>query len=1119
MKFLIPCLASATLLGSCGPSGSRKAEVPPVTNAEKPLFSKVAVARSGLTFQNTITETPQLNYLNYNNLFSGGGLAVGDVNNDDLPDLYFTGNQVSDRLYINQGGLRFKDVTDQALVTGRDGWHRGATIVDIDNDGWNDIHVCRHGWQTDPALRANLLYMNNHDGTFTERAAQWGLADTSHSTHATFFDHDRDGDLDVYVINQPPERTADRKPYTVEQVREIIKSGKAESSRLYRNEGDHFIDVTTQAGLVSFAYGLGAVVVDANNDAWPDLYVANDYAEPDALYINDGKGRFRNEVKERSGHVSNFGMGVDAADINNDGLVDLAVLDMAYKSMVRSKENMGAMRPDKFWGYIEAGYHYQYMVNTLQLNNGNGTYSEIAQMAGVAKSDWSWAPLLEDLDNDGWCDLYVTNGTTRDVRNNDAGINIAKLHHQTGGNTGFETAIGLMPLTLVPNVCYRNQGAGADGLQFEDMTQAWGLHEPSTSHGLVVADLDRDGDLDLVMNRADAPASLFENTQRTTAGSTSGNHYLRVALDGPQRNRMGIGAKVHVRSKEQHTARIVQLGRGYQSGQEPVQHFGLGNSGLPVAVEVEWPDGKHSTVANVKPDQVLRVAWADASATPASIGGREPLFERVDVRALGTLLHRESDFDDFTDEILLPQRYSRLGPFISVGDVNGDGEQDMVVSGAAGQATRVLVNNGTSHTDITSADLRSAAAAEDLGSALFDADGDLDLDLVVVAGSKEFKSDNELLRPRLYTNDGRGNFKRAPDALPDMRVCAQRVAVGDADGDGDNDLFIGGRVEPGRYPLSPQSYLLLNNGGTFTDATSSRAPELMSIGMVTDARFADVDADRDLDLVLVGEWMPVTILENNGGAFKNITASTTLKGSEGWWYSVEVDDLDGDGDPDIVAGNLGLNSKYHASEEEPFHVYMNDFDQSGTYDIVLAMHQDKMLLPVRGRQCSSEQMPFIKDKFPTYHDFANATVEKIYTPQALNDAFHRVAHELRSCVFVNGGKGVYAKQPLPMRAQAAPVNDILVADVDGDGRKDLIVAGNNYDTEVETVRYDAGTGLVLLQRSDGSFKALSPVESGIHLPGNVKDLALLKMNGNACVVATNNGAAPTLFRLNKPMDL
>ena len=1106
------CITAAFVAACTNDPSSEPASAGP-NEEQQSLFSKVPSSHSGITFQNTIEETPTLNYLNYNNLFSGGGLAVGDLNNDDLPDLYFTGNQVPDRLYINKGGLKFEDVTDKAISTGRDGWHRGATIVDVNADGWNDIYVCRHGWQTDPALRTNLLYINDRDGTFTESASQWGLADTSHSTHATFFDFDRDNDLDVYILNQPPERAADRKPYTVEQVRNIIKSGKAETSRLLRNEGERFVDVTREAGITSFAFTLGAVIIDADNNGWPDLYVANDYGEPDCLYINDGKGHFTNEVKQRTGHVSNFGMGVDAADVNNDGAVDIAVLDMAYKSMVRSKENMGAMRPDKFWAFIDAGYHYQYMINTLQLNNGNGTFSEVAQMAGVAKTDWSWAAMIEDLDNDGWNDMYITNGTTRDVRNNDANINIAKLHAETGGNTGFETAVGMMPLTLVANVCYRNDGAQSDGLHFADVTKDWGLHEPSTCHGLAVVDLDRDGDLDMVMNRADAIASLFENHQREQAT----DHFLRIRLEGPDKNRMGIGATIRSRRGDQQQVRLVQLARGYQSGQEPIAHFGLGGNGDPVTVEVEWPDGRWSSVPDVQPDQVLTVKWNEAQDAPPEKRSKEPLFGRVDVRAFGSLASKESAFDDFADEILLPQRYSRLGPFVSVGDVNNDGVDDLIHSGAAGASTRVVLNStGTSHTEVTSADLRRAAAAEDLGSALFDADADGDLDLVVVAGSKEFKVGDDLLRPRFYNNDGKGNFTYNKEALPDMKVCAQRVTVGDADGDGDPDLFIGGRVEPGRYPMSPSSYLLRNDGGVFTDITAATAPALMALGMVTDARFADTDNDGDKDLVVVGEWMPVTILENRSGKFENITSTTTMDSTNGWWYSVEVDDLDGDGDLDIVAGNLGLNSKYHASKEEPFHVFLNDFDQSGTYDIVLAMHQDKALFPVRGRQCTSEQMPFIKEKFPTFHEFANATIPAIYSQEALDDAFHREAYELRSCVFLNDGGGRFRKMPLPMRAQASPINDILVGDMDGDDRKDLIVAGNNYDTEVETVRYDAGSGLVLTQQQDGSFRAMSPKESGLQLTGNVKDLTWITLYGERCILATANGDPPVLYRPSKP---
>jgi enediyne biosynthesis protein E4 len=1116
MRFPTTLLALAMLFAACGEKQHAPTSSMENKPVEQPLFTKVPATHSGISFQNKVEETPSLHYLIYNNLFSGAGLAVGDLNNDDLPDLYFTGNQVPDRLYINKGGLQFEDATDKAISTGRDGWHRGATIVDVDADGWNDIYVCRHGWQSDPALRTNLLYINNHDGTFTEKAAQWGLADTSHSTHAAFFDYDRDGDLDVYVINQPPERTADRKPYTIEQVRDIIQRGKAETSRLFRNEGDRFVDVTREAGVTSFAFSLGAVIVDVDNNGWPDLYVANDYSEPDFLYINDSKGHFTNEVKQRTGHVSNFGMGVDAADINNDGAIDLAVLDMAYKSMVRSKENMGAMRPDKFWGFIDAGYHYQYMINTLQLNNGNGSFSEIAQMSGVAKTDWSWAPMIEDLDNDGWNDMYITNGTTRDVRNNDANINIVKLHAETGGNAGFETALGLMPSTLVPNVCYRNEGLPSDGLHFADVTKEWGLYEPSTSHGLAVADLDRDGDLDMVMNRADAVASLFENHQQ----QLTANHFLRVRLEGPVKNRMGIGATVRLRQGDQQQVRLVQLGRGYQSGQEPIAHFGLGESPDGLSVEVEWPDGRWSSSSNVQYDQVLVVKWSDAQQKQPDEQRKEPLFGRVDVRGFGMLASKESNFDDFADEILLPQRYSRLGPFMSAGDVNGDGFEDLLHSGASGTATRVVLNTaGTGHTEVTSADLRRAAAAEDLGSVLFDADADGDPDLVVVAGSKEFKTGDELLKARFYANDGKGNFTFKQDALPDINVCAQRMAVGDADGDGDPDLFIGGRVEPGRYPMSPSSYLLRNDGGVFTDITAASAPALMALGMVTDARFADTDNDSDKDLVVVGEWMPVTILENRSGKFENITSTTSMDSTNGWWYSVELDDLDGDGDLDIVAGNLGLNSKYHASKEEPFHVFLNDFDQSGTYDIVLALHQDKALFPVRGRQCTSEQMPFIKEKFPTFHDFATATVPAIYSQEALDDAFHREAYELRSCVFLNDGGGRFRKMPLPMRAQASPINDILVGDMDGDGRKDLIVAGNNYDTEVETVRYDAGTGLLLTQQKDGSFRAMPPNESGLRLTGNVKDLAWITLNGERCIIAAANGEAPMVHRPFRPKEL
>ncbi len=1108
---LLPAILFAAAFGTAC-TGDHEPRTAVTENSDGPvsLFAKVPTAHSGIKFRNAITEDLAINYLTYNNLYSGSGVGVGDVNNDGLPDLYFTGNQVQDKLYINKGGLVFEDVTDKAIKTGRDGWHRGVSMVDIDQDGWLDIYVCRSGWQADPALRANLLYMNDRDGTFTERALEFGLADTSHSTQALFFDSDRDGDLDCYILNHPGERTPTQGEQSVEEVRELVAKGKSETDRLMRNDGPgpdgslRFTDITRQAGITNHAYGLGICMLDVDNNGWPDVYVANDYAEPDYLYVNNGKGGFTNQVKERTKHVSNFGMGVDVGDIDNDGMQDICVLDMAFKSHQRSKQNMGAMRPAKFWAYVDAGLHYQYMFNTLQRNNGNGSFSEIALMAGMAKTDWSWSALFEDLDNDGWQDLYASNGIKRDVRNNDAQNALMELHRNTSGNTTLEAVLGLMPITLVPDVCFRNNG----DLTFTDVTTAWGLEEPNVVHGMVVSDLDRDGDLDIVLGREEAEVSLFENMAQTVLPSAS---WIDIALDGPPMNKAGIGATVSVRCDGTERTRIMQVVRGYQSSQEARLHFGLGESKGPVEVEVRWPDGRVTTTT-VPVNQSSALAWMSDAPEAKEASALEPLFALVGGLGTGRNVHSESSFNDFATEILLPQRYSRLGPFLSAGEMNGDGRDDIFVSGPSGQPSRLYLQQPDGNFLLAPGNaLAATKEAEDLGSCMFDADGDGDNDVLVVAGGNEHKTGSDLLKPRLYINNGKGLLALAAERLPDIRVSAQRPAVGDMDGDGDLDIFIGGRVVPGQYPIAPSSYLLRNDGGVFTDVTFQNAPELMQPGMITDAHFADMDGDNDNDLVLVGEWMPVSVYLNDKGSFTNRTKALALDSTAGWWYSLAVDDLDGDGDNDLVAGNLGLNAKFHARHDDPFRVFCNDFDGNGTYDIVLATEQQGKLLPVRGRECSSEQMPSIKDRFPTYKEFSEADINSICTPQGIADAYKREAREFRSGVFLNEG-GKFHFKPLHNLAQIAPVNDILVMDTDGDGHKDIVLAGNNHDTEVETIRYDAGTGLILLSDGKGGYTPLSIPRSGFFADGNVKDLQLVTVNGLQHIVVANNGGVPMWFK-------
>lgn len=1102
--FLAISLATVTI-SSCENEGN---ETRDASKVDGPLFNKVEPDRSGVLFRNEVAETPEHNYLTDNNFFSGGGVAAGDLNNDGLIDLYFTGNLVEDKVYLNKGNFEFEDITSKAITEGNKNWHRGVVITDVNCDGWNDIYVCRSGRQDNPAERTNLLYINNKDLTFTESAEEFGLADTSHSTQAAFFDYDLDGDLDVYVLNHPAERTPDQKPFSVKDVQDLVASGKQETDRLYRNDGGKFVDVSMESGINNFSYGLGIGIFDINHDGWPDIYVANDYAEPDFLYVNDGNGGFENQVKERTTHVSNFGMGVDVADFNNDLEPDILVMDMAYKSMVRSKKNMGAMAPEKFWGYIDAGYHYQYMINTLQLNLGNGNMTEMAQMAGVAKSDWSWSGIFEDLDNDGLKDIYITNGNKRDVRNNDAQINLRTLFEQTGGKADFATVVNTMPEKLVPNAVFGNNG----DLTFSENAKSWGLYEASTMHGLVMADLDNDGDMDIVGNREDEPAAIYRNNSIEAGNS----HYLQVELAGSEGNPNGIGSKVIVTQNGNQQLYLMNQSRGYQSGFCAMAHFGFGEDTSPVDVRVIFPDGGELVKTGVDLDQRLKLTWKSNLPKTEIQGTNENWFAETTVSGLDDFSHSETNFDDFRKETLLPQKYSQLGPFMSTADVNADGKTDVFISASAGAASKLYLGTEKGFKDSKNSVFDQQKATEDLGSVFLDYDADGDQDLLVIPGGNEQEIGSGLLFPRLYSNDGSGNFSLAVGVLPEIITSGMKAVTSDIDGDGDIDVFIGGRVTPGHYPFSPRSYLLLNEGGKFVDITPTGSPDLMGPGMITDAEFADMDGDGDEDLVVAGEWMPITVFKNEGGRFTNTSAASNLAHTNGWWYSIEIADLNEDGKLDIVAGNLGKNTKYHASIEEPFHVYWSDFDQNQVFDIVLAMHQDNAVYPVRGRECTSGQMPFVKQKFPTFEGFAEATIDQVYDQQNLDNALHLKTYELQSCVFLSTGDFNFEKQTLPTICQVAPINDIIAKDINGDGHLDLLAAGNNYDTEVETVRYDGGTGLLLLGDGKGSFEPMPVKNSGFYAKGNAKDLEVIETSQGTFVLVANNSDKIQAFKLRKP---
>ncbi len=1088
--------------------------------SDGPLFELIEASHSGLDFVNTIAETEDFNYFIYDGIYQGAGVGLGDVNNDGLLDIYFCGNQQKNRLYLNKGNFQFEDITQKAGVDGGGGWSTGVAMADVNADGWLDIYVCRFIYHDRPELTSNLLYINNGDGTFTEKAKEYGVADPELSIAATFFDYDKDGDLDLFVVNQPPNRREYRPVYATTDlayVNSILREGKW-SSRLYRNDGTKFTDVTRQAGMISFGYGLAAVAGDLDNDGWDDLYLAVDYENGDHLYMNRRNGTFADEIHGMVRHISNFSMGTDIADINNDGLLDIFVADMLARDNYRQKANMGGMDPLKFWTLVQVGQHYQYMRNVLQLNNGNGTFSEIAQLAGVDKTDWSWAPLLADFDGDGWKDLLVTNGIKKDVRNKDflheAEEYIEKKRQKLLAENSSLTMVPVLelvekaPSTKLSNYLYRNN----KDLTFTNVAQEWGVDQPAFSNGAAYGDLDGDGDLDLVISNMEDKPFLYRNNSKA--------NWLQVKLEGPEKNRMGFGTKVTLKQPQgiqfqQHTAY-----RGYMSCMTGNLYFGLGNENQVQQLVVEWPDGKTQTFSDLKANQVLVVRYADAKPTVKPVVNYDVYFEDITQTTGINFVHRENYYDDYAKEILLPHKMSQFGPGIAVGDVDGNGLDDFWAGGAVGLAGvlyRQLSPGKFSEIKVSA--FIADKAHEDLGGVFFDADSDGDVDLYVASGGNEFPEGSPLLQDRLYINDGKGNFTKALNALPSMRTSTAAVAAGDFDGDGDDDLFVGGRVTPGLYPTIPTNYLLINEKGKFSLGTGF-AQGLEKIGMVTSALWSDYNSDGKLDLILAGEWMPVTLFHNEGGKLVNYTDKLGLGRTNGLWNALMGADLDNDGDIDYLAGNYGLNSKFSASEKYPFHVYANDFDKSGSLDIVLAYYIDGQCYPVRGRQCSSQQMPALKKKFPDYNSFASSDLYKIYDAESLGSAIHHQAFTLASTVFMNEG-GTFKAIPLPVEAQISSIYGFMVDDFDRDGILDVLTGGNFYAPEVETGRQDASIGLMLRGRGNGSFVAVPAWESGIFIPEDVKSMAVISRGSNfspLLLVGNNNSRMQVIApgKLQKP---